>query len=158
MELEQFMNNKCNNCPLLKTDKDCPGGIFCKTLDPEHPRYNKKYLHRLMVEVGLEAAEYPSILKQAENLAYAVKGIVHSGFAKAMEAEHKKRISLCEECEFFVSKERRCEACGCFVEEKTKWNDSECPKGKWDKLLYQNPVDDIVNSDFKPCNCNGGSQ
>lgn len=42
-----------------------------------------------------------------------------------------KRLVICKQCEHFDSTFRKCLKCGCFMDAKTLFMDSECPVGKW---------------------------
>ena len=42
-----------------------------------------------------------------------------------------KRMAICKECEHFNATLRKCGKCGCFMDAKTLFMDSECPIGKW---------------------------
>tara|TARA_R100001460_G_scaffold14769_1_gene32948 strand:+ start:1390 stop:1797 length:408 start_codon:yes stop_codon:yes gene_type:complete len=65
---------------------------------------------------------------------------------KADKELAKKRIAICEECEYFVKKTRTCgtaifgdkigdkKTCGCFMDAKTKLSFSRCPFDKWEFL------------------------
>jgi hypothetical protein len=79
-----------------------------------------------------EQAE-PSLLRKAMNFAGAV--VVHAvqGFPQATEQEVKRRVSICEVCEFFKVENRSCKqiSCGCFIDTKATWLDQHCPIGKW---------------------------
>ena len=44
-----------------------------------------------------------------------------------------KRLSICHDCEHFVSATSQCKKCGCFMKVKTKIATAKCPVGKWDK-------------------------
>jgi ribulose kinase len=45
----------------------------------------------------------------------------------------EKRLEICRTCEFFTHKTSRCNKCGCFMEYKALFLNSECPIGKWSK-------------------------
>lgn len=52
-----------------------------------------------------------------------------------ISAEEKAaRIAICEECEFFVTADRRCAKCGCWVEAKAAFRTQQCPENKWPPL------------------------
>lgn len=48
-----------------------------------------------------------------------------------VEAEAKKRIALCVDCEHFKTSNKTCMKCGCFMVAKTRSPRSSCPVGKW---------------------------
>lgn len=50
--------------------------------------------------------------------------------AIADEDKQQERISICNSCEF-LNVMRQCKKCGCFVDAKTRLNESACPLRKW---------------------------
>jgi hypothetical protein len=42
-----------------------------------------------------------------------------------------KRISICEDCEYFIKITKQCTKCGCFMKLKTRLTDAHCPENKW---------------------------
>lgn len=51
----------------------------------------------------------------------------------ARAAVSKKRIAICDDCEFYDKRIKKCEKCGCFMEYKTLMMSSSCPINKWGK-------------------------
>lgn len=51
-----------------------------------------------------------------------------------IEAEAKKRIALCVDCEHFKPSNKSCGKCGCFMVAKTRSPRSSCPVGKWSAI------------------------
>ena len=45
----------------------------------------------------------------------------------------KKRLDICEECEYY--KNYFCKKCGCVMAVKTKYKFMSCPVGKWGKEI-----------------------
>lgn len=43
----------------------------------------------------------------------------------------KKRVEICEQCPRFDCQSRRCRECGCFVDQKSKYQSEQCPIGRW---------------------------
>ena len=43
----------------------------------------------------------------------------------------RKRLRICKGCPHLFQRTGNCKKCGCFVEEKTKYQDQKCPVGKW---------------------------
>lgn len=43
----------------------------------------------------------------------------------------KQRTAICEQCPLFDKAARRCRECGCFVDEKVKYQNEKCPVGRW---------------------------
>lgn len=43
----------------------------------------------------------------------------------------KKRMDICMTCDKLNKKNKRCSACGCFMDYKTMLHDVSCPLGKW---------------------------
>lgn len=50
---------------------------------------------------------------------------------------HDERYNICKGCEHFLKITKQCTKCGCFMHEKTKLSDAECPINKWGKFKYE---------------------
>ncbi len=78
---------------------------------------------------------YPSKLQMAKNLGVSISRNIRSVAAghhfKITDDEAKKRLSICQSCEFFDSLQTRCKKCGCFMALKTYLKAERCPIGKW---------------------------
>lgn len=59
------------------------------------------------------------------------------------EEEMNVRYDICKSCEHFVSATTQCLKCGCIMKAKTYLPFSECPVGKWGKVVreYQDKKD-----------------
>jgi len=55
--------------------------------------------------------------------------------APLSEEERNVRYDICKSCEHFVSLTSQCTKCGCIMTAKTYLPFSECPVGKWGKLI-----------------------
>jgi len=51
--------------------------------------------------------------------------------AIAAEDLTRKRLEMCEGCEYFTQLTHQCKLCGCFMEAKAKLLEAECPLEKW---------------------------
>ena len=79
-------------------------------------------------------SDYPSLPKQGENLAkFAWDVIKHLNQEDLFVSDEvlKKRITICQSCEYYDSKQHRCKECGCFLELKAKVGLESCPIGAW---------------------------
>lgn len=52
----------------------------------------------------------------------------------ASSEETKKRLDICESCEFFDADSRQCLVCTCFIDAKTLLASERCPVGKWQRV------------------------
>ena len=75
------------------------------------------------------AAKSPRFAKRLARVAKQMNEIMGSGFVD--RKIFQERIKLCKECEFFT-KWRRCTKCGCFMDNKARYNLASCPVGKWE--------------------------
>jgi len=58
--------------------------------------------------------------------------IIWKPYRDEKKAEAKRKIGICEKCEFFESHFRVCSLCGCFMDIKSKTaNIKDCFGGKW---------------------------
>lgn len=58
-------------------------------------------------------------------------GAAIAGEPSAGEEEAARRIAICEACEFFITADRRCSKCGCWMEIKKKLRTATCPESRW---------------------------
>jgi len=57
---------------------------------------------------------------------------VDKSYRNQINEEAKRKISICETCEYFNDRLRICNLCGCFMDIKTKSADnSGCYANKW---------------------------
>lgn len=81
----------------------------------------------------------PSLFKKAINFGKALVDHALSGFKTLNDEEYKKRIDICNSCEF-LSESKSCNKCGCNIELKAKWAEQECPEKKWPLPIVENTV------------------
>lgn len=74
----------------------------------------------------------PSILQKAANFAGAVVQHVAAGLPTVSDAEHRRRLDICQTCPNFNGS--NCSLCGCNMERKAWWAEQRCPIGKWNTL------------------------
>lgn len=62
-----------------------------------------------------------------EQIKFIVKGYIlwiwyylYKPYREKRKADAKKRIEICESCEYFYKPARNCAVCGCFMDVKTK--------------------------------------
>lgn len=77
------------------------------------------------------------IFLRFSTLFYAFSAILRSTWAKiagyrvlATYEEHYQRLKECEPCEF-LTEERQCRVCTCFVDAKAMLCAEKCPKKRW---------------------------
>ena len=76
----------------------------------------------------------PSLVQQTAGLAGAMRAGAKAWLTgrEPVSAEEKtRRLTICEECEFWIAAQRRCAQCGCYMDVKTGWRAAKCPVGKW---------------------------
>jgi len=79
----------------------------------------------------------PPRTTQVRSLAAAVASecvAALSGESPVSEEEKARRIVVCQGCDFFVSTDRRCSKCGCWVDAKAGFRTQRCPENKWPAL------------------------
>lgn len=81
--------------------------------------------------------EFPSVEKQIGNLAkFAIEMVTdiattHDLDVFASQDLQKERMDICNQCEHFAYRQKRCKKCGCWMEHKVKFTASECPDDRW---------------------------
>ena len=58
------------------------------------------------------------------------KSVRNKSIEKVSNAVHQKRVSICDTCPNKLMT-GNCASCGCFVKDKAKYADEQCPEGKW---------------------------
>jgi len=83
---------------------------------------------------------FRSIVRRIRNFASASIDHAISGFQKADSDEIRRRLTICESCEYLTEKQI-CGTtetiisgvtCGCRVKTKSKWKEQQCPQNKWE--------------------------
>ncbi len=85
--------------------------------------HNDKRYHNLWKE--------PSLIDKAVSLGKAIVSQAVEGFPETDDVEFKRRISICETCEFHNKSADSCNKCGCYLSFKAKWKTQKCPIDKW---------------------------
>jgi hypothetical protein len=65
------------------------------------------------------------------NIFDVVKDEIRGTTDKLEKDEVKQRIAVCNTCTSFVKLTRQCGLCGCFVDQKAKYRQSQCDANKW---------------------------
>lgn len=77
-----------------------------------------------------ETRPLPSIAKQIANFSQAIVEHVSTGRVHVGEEDYKKRIDICNLCNYFRD-DGRCSICGCYMKVKARWESQKCPFGLW---------------------------
>ena len=56
-------------------------------------------------------------------------------FFFATPEQKLERFNICQACDRWKASTRQCKECGCFMDIKTKIKGTECPLGKWGKIV-----------------------
>jgi hypothetical protein len=85
-----------------------------------------------MVEMATDRpAAYPSLLRQAANLATSAYNHVAGGLQVVDRAEYDRRRAICGGCDRLDRERDRCTACGCMLAVKPWGAREACPLGRW---------------------------
>jgi hypothetical protein len=146
---------KCQNCPLLNSDKLCPAQIaghkrYCELVDPDNRSYDPRYVDVIKNMVGIPTPQQlpakifpapeiqqPNIFQKAINFAGSLGKHIVSGFTQATPQQQQERLKICDACEFKTPQgnvpveQCICGKCGCPLFKKTAWATSKCPIDKW---------------------------
>ena len=100
---------------------------LCADDNPD-ARQRDGYRRVVVKKAGGEVpAAYPPLLEQAGTAARALGRAVRSGFKAVDDAEHARRLAICEACEHFDPKRGRCRKCGCKARWKARLATEHCP-------------------------------
>ena len=81
--------------------------------------------------------EFPSVEKQIGNLAkFAIEMVTDIATTHELDVfadndTQKERWDICNKCEHFAYKQKRCRQCGCWMEHKIKFSASSCLVDRW---------------------------
>lgn len=87
-----------------------------------------------LVEKYQKYEAHPTTKEMIKNFGKAVTDEISSiatGNPPIDAETSKKRMEICNNCEFINKKSQRCNKCGCFLKWKTAWRSQKCPIGKW---------------------------
>jgi ribosomal protein L37E len=107
----------CASCP-----KQRWGPVFCEQLE------DVEFLEEI------DESCFPPPVNLASNLLSAVGSEIKArinGTSALGSKEVARRYAICEGCEYFHAKSKRCTQCGCFLKWKTALRSQHCPIGKW---------------------------
>jgi hypothetical protein len=57
--------------------------------------------------------------------------VINPSVEKAETAVSELRMSVCTDCDRFISLTKQCKECGCVMPLKTKLKNATCPLNKW---------------------------
>jgi len=118
----------------IACDKMCKKREEIDTNSPTQPVAKKKAV--VPGDVDLKPLPMPPLLDQAKDLMKAatdvVKGVARGKRITASKKVERARMAVCETCDAFDKKRKRCSKCGCYMKAKTKLKESKCPLGKWE--------------------------
>jgi hypothetical protein len=97
-----------------------------ETFLEDHEWNEQDYLTWLRGEVRA-----PSLTTMAVNVAHSAAHAMHNGFKRATPEERRRRLAICQECEFKFPHEDRCGKCGCLLKGKVQLEAWNCPIDRW---------------------------
>lgn len=61
--------------------------------------------------------------------------LINPNSEKVSEEVASKRLDICSACPELIDLTKQCKKCGCIMPLKTKLKNSQCPIGKWGKVI-----------------------
>jgi hypothetical protein len=124
---------------LDKTDEEVFGILGGGSIDPIIDRREKVRMFLKDHEWDLEAYKVwmrsgvtlPPKRTMVRSFGEAVGDVMKHGISIVDDEEYKKRLAICDDCEYFLPKHERCSKCGCFMKGKAKVEAWHCPIDKW---------------------------
>jgi hypothetical protein len=78
----------------------------------------------------------PPLRERVKNARVAAQRVItrslRGGRVAVSADETEKRLSICQQCEFFRTSDGTCSQCGCFIRLKAKLATEACPLEKWE--------------------------
>ena len=120
---------------------ECTGPGFCE----RHNCFKDKGLYQqcklcpLSFAILEKEITGPNLVQKAVNYTKAQVKHTLSGRKEVTDEVFEERISKCKGCDYFDPEKIVCkhQDCGCFLEIKCKWADSECPIGEWNAIAEE---------------------
>ncbi len=97
---------------------------------PQRPSRRRRVQHPKVEGFADVEKRYPSLAKQARNLAQTAGQIARNPKV-ASEDLYEKRMKICRACTFFDDQQVRCRKCGCRLKGKARFEGAKCPIQKW---------------------------
>lgn len=95
----------------------------------------RKELPTLPAVVHEDVLTMPPFTEIVSNLAKSItNNIDHAMDGDSVIAsmeEVERRLTICNQCEFYEQASKRCFKCGCFLKIKAAWVKEKCPVDKW---------------------------
>ena len=76
-----------------------------------------------------------SFLQMVKNFAVEAKEYIKQGAPNVTEPQYASRVQTCDACVHLERSEMRCGLCRCNIEHKAKWQTSNCPDNRWEKII-----------------------
>jgi hypothetical protein len=73
--------------------------------------------------------QYPSLARQAWNLAESLVAFVADGLRTCTTEVYRARLEICDACPYRAG--HRCLSCGCFIAAKAAGRAFRCPQNRW---------------------------
>ena len=99
--------------------------------------YNPSEIIREKVEKEQEErlAKIPSFFSMVKSFSKDLHKFVSAGAPICDTDTYADRLATCNDCDTLRRKEKRCGACGCYVQTKARMRTAYCPLGKWENGL-----------------------
>lgn len=93
----------------------------------------------MLIHYNMQKYYYIKKLHKFKIMIKIIKGYVlwiwfhiSKSYRQNKEKEANRKIDICEKCEFFDTRFRQCNLCGCLMDVKTKSaNNEDCFDGRW---------------------------
>lgn len=136
-----FKSQLCHSrtqCVRCRTEEKFRLGIVASFDNVDDPNFPCPYnITKGNIGKKLDAGEikYPPMMTQFANAGKAMlRTIVASVSGESIRVsneEQDRRMELCRQCEFYVSKQDRCKKCGCKARFKARLTTEHCPIDTW---------------------------
>ena len=87
----------------------------------------------------------PNLPEKIVNFTKSLAQHAQNEFKEISKEKLQERLDICQSCDR-LTKGRECNECGCPVDEKAKWEVSQCPLKKWPLLVLEKNIK-------SGCNC-----
>ena len=106
------------------------------------PEISKQGMRNAAMEEARPAPPPPPVIHESMPIAHQVRNFMDTARQVVRQAvqgqdvlvsqeKFDSRMAVCRACEFVSQDHSKCQACGCYLGFKLKFEASRCPKGHW---------------------------
>jgi ribosomal protein L32 len=130
-----IFGNRCDRCGMFTSS-----GVNIIEDERQNEEKPKELPDFKTVVIQVNKSDEPTILTKGANLSRSLFHHAKDGFKNVESDLQKRRLEICQKCEYYKEDNISCKKCGCYLLIKTSWASESCPVGKWGSENHQKPA------------------